>query len=130
MRTKEPTSEKADLIRDIRSRLPFVAIGHPDIAAEIAKAMDALEEADAIRARVADLYSPRLLGVADPTSTELRVGTVVRVFDREPSRLGIIVQVGDAEDGHEGAVLVHMADGPGYPCWWANFVVVPVARLA
>jgi hypothetical protein len=36
-------NEKATLIHDIRSRLPFVAVGHPDLAEEIGRAMDVVE---------------------------------------------------------------------------------------
>jgi chorismate synthase len=37
------SDEKAAVIADIRRRLPFVAIGHPDLAAAIAYAIDRLE---------------------------------------------------------------------------------------
>lgn len=36
-------SERDRLIADIRSRLPMVAIGHPDLAAEIGRAMDLVD---------------------------------------------------------------------------------------
>lgn len=39
-----PESEQSRLVRDIRVRLPFVAIGYPDLAAEIGHALDRLEE--------------------------------------------------------------------------------------
>lgn len=40
---QHPADEKAALIKDIRVRLPFLAIGHPDLAESIAVAMDAVE---------------------------------------------------------------------------------------
>jgi hypothetical protein len=39
----DPAYEKAELVRDIRSRLPYVAVGHPDLARQIGRAMDLVE---------------------------------------------------------------------------------------
>lgn len=41
--TMHPADEKAALVKDIRARLPYVAVGHPDLAESIAIAMDAVE---------------------------------------------------------------------------------------
>lgn len=38
-----PMTEKARLIADIRSKLPIVAIGYPDLAVEISQALDLVE---------------------------------------------------------------------------------------
>lgn len=83
--------------------------------------------ADAVLHRPGECEPP-LTGLVDPTATEVRVGALVRVIEGGHNRLGVIVQMGDEED-HPGRVLVHMADGPGYPCWWASWVVVPVGLL-
>lgn len=40
---EKPEDEKARLIKDIRQRLPIVAIGHPELVTQIEEALTAVE---------------------------------------------------------------------------------------
>lgn len=118
-------TEKAGLVRDIRARLPFVAVGHPDLAAAIAHAMDVVEETDAADEdwlAYALTHGPELRRLFHPSKVNeaIEVGSLVR----RDGRLGVVVEVQkEADEGFTGPRLI-VYDGGEYPAGWARSALV------